>query len=328
MKCPQQDGIRKTLPGSPASLSVCGVAEDRALGHGRHARKLGAVRAIEIRGFEAAMVGDAAALLAESWVGPVPALPADGKGFAAIGGGRLVGYLLSPEGSARIRLHEHAARGDRREVYRRLYAAHSLGAAAESHQIDMLVSDTVAVQTWFELGFGVDQIKGVRSLDTIDVQRFDIRRADPTDVEPLIRLMIELNEFHARAPMSNPDALSEEEARRLVVDDVARDGGAVWVAVDGPWLVGFMTSHADGTLPRVATIGAAMVEEARQGQGLGTALLARTVDWARETGYERCAVGWTSQSPTSDRFWRGHGFEPYRYTLRRVIQSRRVPPRV
>ena len=131
--------------------------------------------------------------------------------------------------------------------------------------------------------------------------------------------MLELSAFHSHPPMFNMDVPSEDKARTLVADDLAREGAAIWVATDGTDVIGFMTTTPDGSLPGVATIGAAMVETARHGQGIGTALLARTFDWARSAGYERCAVGWTSQNLISDHFWRSRGFTPYRYAMKRTL---------
>lgn len=47
------------------------------------------------------------------------------------------------------------------------------------------------------------------------------------------------------------------------------------------------------------------------------------LDWAYQTCYRFCAVGWASPNLTSDRFWRGRGSQPLQYKL-----TRRIDPRI
>ena len=132
-------------------------------------------RDIEIKPYDRSMHDAALALLAETypWL-TMPVFPNDSRGFAALDESQLLGFIMSPtanNGTARIRQYEHAARGDRRDVYRRLYAAVCAEIAAARHQVDVLADDIVAVQTWMELGFGIDQIKGIRELHPLPLGR-------------------------------------------------------------------------------------------------------------------------------------------------------------
>ena len=89
-----------------------------------------------------------------------------GPAVAALCGGRLVGFVGADAGTARIRLSQHQAESpDAREVYRVLYASLSeqlVRMSRPSHSFDVLVACAGVVATWFELGFGVDQVKGVK----------------------------------------------------------------------------------------------------------------------------------------------------------------------
>lgn len=313
---------------------------------------------MEIVSFESALVGRAAALLVATLSSLAETDPilgelfaherrahamladaaVDGSGVAAVVGDALLGYMLAPppagDGarSVRIRLHEHAAQeSDRRDTYRRMYEVLACGRLLETklsrHEIDVPVADQVGVQTWFELGFGVDQIKGVRTLDSVggDPMPIEIRRACSDDLDALVALASELIAFHLQAPIFGPlGPLEPGAVRRMVEADLASQGAgaAVLVALDQGRVVGLMTVHRDGALPTVATIGTAIVNAAARSHGVGTYMLGRVIEWARGEDFRGCAAQWTSANTVSDAFWRRHGFRPWRYRLARELTTR------
>ena len=76
-------------------------------------------------------------------------------------------------------------------------------------------------------------------------------------------------------------------------------------------------AETDRLLDETATIYIAVTSDGWRGRGIGASLLAAVDGWALERGCAHVAAGWSSANLVSDRFWRGHGFRPYRYTLSR-----------
>jgi GNAT superfamily N-acetyltransferase len=62
-------------------------------------------------------------------------------------------------------------------------------------------------------------------------------------------------------------------------------------------------------------------ESARRG-GLGRAILARGIDWAREQGYEHVALHFASPNVSGARFWQSNGFDPIEHRMSRHIDER------
>jgi len=257
-----------------------------------------------------------------------------GPAFLALREGDGVGFLagtVRSHGGSRLahtRLHQHAVdASDRRDIVRRLYEAMARRVTAIGcfrHQIDVAVADALAVQTWFELGFAVDQIKGVRACDAVGFTGADVkvRSAGPGDLDKLIALAVDLARFHASPPMLAPVFLDALAISRDMEEALQKEDATILVAVDGDVNLGMMQVHPDGSMPRVATIGMAMVANGQRSRGVGSAILAEVLEWARNLGYQHCAVGWTSANPLSDRFWRSRGFKPVRYSLARQIDER------
>jgi ribosomal protein S18 acetylase RimI-like enzyme len=277
-----------------------------------------------------------------------------GPGVAAVRDGRLVGFQLSvldlgesaenrawpsraslggPK-TAGIALTRHCAAQEwRREIYRAMYARLA-GRVVEIgcmlHSIVINADDRRTLDCWFELGFGVDQIRGVRDTRLIDaVAEVEVRLAEPDDVDQLVDLAAELLEFHATSPMFLPALIDRAAARRsfeLTLDD-ERNG--IFVAVTGGALLGMMQLNGGGR-PNIdsgrpvdgVNIGMACISASARGRGIGTAILAGVMRAAQARGYGHCTVEWTSANLTSDAFWRRRGFEPLHYTLARHLDER------
>ena len=73
--------------------------------------------------------------------------------------------------------------------------------------------------------------------------------------------------------------------------------------------------------PAVYLLGAYTVPSAR-GEGIGRALLARSLRWAREAGYGWCVLDYFPANPPAARFWEGAGFMPLAYRLCRQLDER------
>lgn len=264
-----------------------------------------------------------------AWNGRGPAVAAldgDGtlRGFMAAS---VTGFPGTPV--AKVRLQQHAAgRSDARMTYRRMYRALSerlTGLGCFEHRVTVVADAPDVLNAFVGLGFGIDQIKSLRPLTPPDrgAGSAVLREAVADDLPRIVELTWELQQFHAEPPMLSPAVLDLEGLRDDLRAGVADENRLVLLAeIDGR-AVALMVVDPDGQVPAAATIGIAVVTAAVRGQALGTALLSRAVDWAVAHGFSRLTAGWTSANLISDAFWRGHGFEPIRYTL-----TRRIDPRV
>lgn len=51
-------------------------------------------------------------------------------------------------------------------------------------------------------------------------------------------------------------------------------------------------------------------------------MLDAAVGWARERGYPHATLHFVAANPLSSAFWKGHGFTPVMYHLRRHLDER------
>ena len=61
--------------------------------------------------------------------------------------------------------------------------------------------------------------------------------------------------------------------------------------------------------------------DARRG-GVGAALLANGVAWARDQGYEHIALHYATPNISGARFWQSSGFRPVEYRMARHVDER------
>lgn len=309
---------------------------------------------IELTPMSPALINDAAKLLSATWSAPHPtgcrAAVADipvaeqrieaaleNPSIAALCDGQLVGYLAAPAprppGEAvgiKAAMHATAAEG-RRDIYRQLYA-HLAGELTKiggfSHTIAVNSSDSPTVGAWFELGFGIDQVKGIQPLDrsprvSSGSTGFEVRKARADDLDELTELAREVTRFHAQSPILRPALSDLDFVRDEMIKGMESDRSLVVVADLGNRLGGFFQLHPDNHFLDTATIGIAGVAPGDRHHGVGTAIVNFALNWSVDNGYRLCAVEWTSPNLTSDRFWRGRGFQPLQYKL-----TRRIDPRV
>jgi len=262
-----------------------------------------------------------------------------GPGVAAIRGGRLVGFLtgwllssfrgkrsaFSPEWANAADLE------DSRRIYEEMYAHLSASWVADgysTHLISMLVNDHDGLLGWHWLGFGMIAADAVRDLQPAQGRDadVDIRRANLQDLEQVMMLSKAL-EHHLAAPptfLANP-----QERDQGYHEEWLRDPGkAVWLAHRGTEAVAYMklgpaSDNASTVIydEKTSSILGAYTKEEARGRGIATALLNRSLEWARAAGYERCAVDFEPMNPWAARFWLRH-FEPVCYTLVRTIDER------
>lgn len=282
---------------------------------------------------------------------------AHGPGVAAVDGiGRLVGFLIAeldlggplaevgwPSDAslgggraAHVSIACHAAGGgDRAEVYREMYAALAPRLVEEGcyrHTIGLPICDSGAVQAWFSLGFGIDQVLGVRDVTSPAPQANPgvlVREASPDDIEALLSLAVDILAFHYEAPVFRPFYFAAEPVERDFDQALTDDQRKIFVAeiegeVRGMFEISGIRrpSFNNARGGRDLTIGIASVAAGARFEGVGSALLHHVLRWAADAGLERCTVGWTAANLASSRFWTSRGFRPIQYTLARQLDER------
>lgn len=270
---------------------------------------------------------DVSRRLVTAWQGTGPAV-------AAVDDGTLLGFMAATledgfgHQHSRIRMHQHASvRRGEREVYRRLYAALAdrlTALGGFEHTVAVSAAHSGVITCLFELGFGVDQIKGLRPASSPigTAQGVRLREAEAGDMEDLLRLTVELQQFHAGAPNLRPalaDLRSIQDGFRTALIDERR---LLLVAEEHGRLTGMMQAGPDHGYHSTATVGIAVVTASARSKGVGTALLSGVLSWAAGHGFATCGTEWSSANLVSDAFWRGHGFTPVGYKLTRLIDAR------
>ena len=90
--------------------------------------------------------------------------------------------------------------------------------------------------------------------------------------------------------------------------------------------VGLLTIEHTTPAPRLCATGTPYIgptatdPDARR-SGVGGALVAASIEWARAGGHDMISVDFDSQNPLSRPFWLGNGFHPTGHRLRRVLTT-------
>jgi GNAT superfamily N-acetyltransferase len=276
-------------------------------------------------------------------------------GVAAVDGGRLVGFLTSldavPEPSSPLAryaparaalhlVHGHAVADDvapgpiAAALFARL-AARALERGVTDHVVHVPIGHDDA---WVTLGFGRANAVAVRDRARVDVDAGgDVRIATSDELDVVDRLVDEEAVFHAGSPMFRPyrRAATADAVRAALADELASADHAFLLARRGGRDVGVLSVAPGLGSPLYVPDGAAYIAatavlaEARGG-GVGAALVAAAMAWAREHGHRAACLHFATTNMTSTAFWTGIGFTPVMLHLRRVLDERiltdRPPP--
>lgn len=314
---------------------------------------------LEVVPFQEEHLEDAAVLASvryEKLCGDVPSLPSRyaqvdtllpllrqsaraAPGVAAIRGRRLVGFLtawrlpsfrgqrsmFSPEWANAADLE------DSRRIYEEMYFHVSASWVADgcfTHLISVLPNDGDGIRAWHWLGFGMIAADAVRDLRRAPGgnANVDIRRAGPQDLAQVIALSEALEQHLTGAPTFL--VATGKRERDDYEEWLCNPARALWLAFRGAEAVAFIAlgpaSEEACTIivdEKTSSISGAFTREEVRGMGIATALLNRSLQWARGQGYARCHVDFEPMNPWATRFWLRH-FQPVSYTLARQIDPR------
>jgi GNAT superfamily N-acetyltransferase len=269
------------------------------------------------------------------------------EGVAAVRGGRLGAFLIGERVVEEIWSRSGWVRfggcgytpEEGPEIIRDLYAALAAGwvrAGCFYHFALMPVGDPALVDRWFSLSFGIEQVFGLRSLESVDPTPspdppgVTIRLAETSDRSALEALSDVIWRHQVRSPCWGVH-LPEREARHRAEWGNLVDEGDVtlFLAFEGEEPIGVQGYYpmeagaSDPTVPEQCVhLAAAGTRERARGRGIGRALTSRVLAHARSAGYRTCHTDWRSTNLLASRVWPRVGFQPVVYRLVRRVDSR------
>lgn len=241
-----------------------------------------------------------------------------------------------PPRSAALPYAGHAVReGLEYDVYREMYAALAdefVSRGFFEHSVSIPARDAAAHEAFVSLGFGQTMACAVRDVSPLEraPASIEVHQASAEDADAVLALRDELNRHHNRSPIFSPWMRDAEPASNDLIRGLLTDPeeNAHWVAYEGGRPIGMNTFMPPSFLSPLETpqrtiylfLGV-VSEEARAG-GVGSAILSRGLQWAREKGYEHVALHFATPNIPGAKFWQSSGFTPVEYGMRRTIDAR------
>lgn len=241
-----------------------------------------------------------------------------------------------PPRGASLSLGAHAAReGAEYDVYREMYATLAdefVRRGFFEHMISVPAKDAAAIEAFVSLGFGITSACAVRGVEPVEraAASIDVHQAGAEDLAVIAALRDELTLHHTRSPIFSPWLTEADEAARTIIEGLLQDpeANAHWVGYRDGKALGMNTFMPPSFLAplelpdnTIYLFLGVVTEEARMG-GVGSAILARGVDWAREQGYAHIALHFATPNLSGAQFWQSSGFVPVEYGMRRTIDPR------
>lgn len=244
--------------------------------------------------------------------------------------------FFAPRGAAIPYTAHAAAEGMEYDIYRALFAPLAdefVSLGFFDFSINVPATDLESREAWASLGFGRTMTCAIRDVAPTSKpasSAVELHHAGAEDAEVIFQLNYELMIHHARSPIFNPfiresDDSSHDFQKNLLTDPAAN---AHWVAYEGGKPVGMNTFMqpfflSPLTVPeKTIYLFQGVVSEDSRAGGVGTAILSRGVEWARDQGYEHVALHFASANLPGAKFWQSSGFRPIEHGMRRRIDDR------
>lgn len=265
-----------------------------------------------------------------------------GPGIAALDScGNLIGYIIGlkvenfkgTQNGIYVPEWANATIGmDRFNLIRELYAAIAakwVENGCYTHAITLYAHDDVALDTWFRSAFGMicqDGVRGLEPAQSSTLADVEVRRATIADIDLFLPLVHEHQRYYPTSPLFMP--LLELDGLAHYEEWLQKEHHNLWLALDHGELIGYFEStpshlRASELIrdPGTCSICGAFVKPGVRKGGVGAALLDTAIAWAKENGYERCAVDYESHNIHGSRFWLKH-FSPVTSSVIRRVDER------
>ena len=195
------------------------------------------------------------------------------------------------------------------------------------HRVYCPSYDLKALDTWFHLGFGIEQVYAAAYItemetDCPDIGGLVIRRAAPGDGDILSSLSPLIARAQAGPPVwAGAPSSYLDDIRAGFRDLAGEEDGIVLMAFVGEKAAGYQAwfpvpgdPEGSPSERRIElTVGASV--PGMRGRGVGRALTARGAREALAAGYTTCFTDWRTANPHSSAFWPARGFKPCMYRL-------------
>lgn len=266
------------------------------------------------------------------------------SGVAVFAQDRLIGYMFGTRQTDVFRgphawVHQPGsaiADGVSPELYRDMYAHLADGWVREglfAHYAMVPAFDRAALDMWFALGFGQEQVMAIRDLADLAAPAplpagISIRRAGPDDLEGVL----EVSDLIARHQMKTPvfayrplEGMADDY--REGYSEVLADPNCwEWIAEEQGKVLGhalFQPAEPNLITPEACCyLAVAATRETDRGRGVGRALTEWGLCQAAQQGFRYCVTDWRATNLLSSRFWPRQGFRPTVYRLHRLVYSR------
>lgn len=269
---------------------------------------------------------------------PLSDLALRNPGVVAFDGGVLVGFLLGlviPDFGGKRAVYSpewaNAARAEGSwDIYRQMYAHLSPSWLADgclTHLVTLLAHDRQSIEAWFWLEFGLVTVDAIRNLTPMPEAASDvtIRRAQVRDIGQVMQFTAALWAHLTSPPIFHPP--SEESTKEYQEEWLANPDNVLWLArydAEDVACMGLGPPNPTACYiirdEKTTSIHTAFTRESMRQRGLATALLSHSLEWARASGYQRCAVDFEPHNIAGARFWLRH-FQPICYSLIRHIDA-------
>lgn len=155
-----------------------------------------------------------------------------------------------------------------------------------------------------------------------------IRKADTQDLDAVCRLAAQINRQHHQAM---PDLFRGEvdsaSERAFWAERMEGEDRALLLAVRDGQTLAFATLMAQTSPPlpflqprRICRIGTIVVDEAHQGQGIGSRLLTAAEAWGREQGADEIRLEVMQFNQSAQDFYARHGLTPQSQILSKPLR--------
>ncbi len=157
--------------------------------------------------------------------------------------------------------------------------------------------------------------------------RMELRRARPTDIPDIQRLLVQVCDVHAEG---RPDLFQKggtkytaEELAQIVADD----DRPIFVGVDdGGHVLGYAfcvvedyTTDTARTHVRSLYIDDICVDEAARGRHVGSLVYHHVLDYARQQGFYNVTLNVWSCNPGAQGFYEAMGMKPYKIGMEQIL---------
>jgi GNAT superfamily N-acetyltransferase len=177
------------------------------------------------------------------------------------------------------------------------------------------------------MGFGmvsVDALRGVDSIPDSDVN-LHIRHAELLDIQQVMELHEALWQYEKGTPIF---LITPKRDRSYYEEWLQNPNKVVWLAYrkDEPVALMRLGPAYDDVCTiicdeKTTSIYAAFAKEEIRRNGIATALLDHALKFAKNSGYERCAVSFEPMNVLGTRFWLKY-FYPVCFSIVRYIDDR------